>query len=97
MPNHPIRTTGLRLIASISASVEPKKVSFNAQLLKFQTLVGPLVGVQPRSYRHAGRNIGKQWNGLHGPILIDSYDTTIVVPPNTWVEKSRAEVTIYLD
>ena len=99
LPNHPIRTTGLRLIASISASVEPKKVSFNAPAFKISDASRPAYwGPNHGLIDTPVETLANIRNGLHGPILIDSYDTTIVVPPNAWVEKNpNAGVTIYLD
>jgi len=99
LPNHPIRTTGLRLIASISASVEPKKVSFNAPAFKILDASRPAYwGPNHGLIDTPVETLANIRNGLHGPILIDSYDTTIVVPPNAWVEKNpNAGVTIYLD
>ena len=99
MPNHPIRTTGLRLIASISASVDPKKVSFNAPALKMSDASRPAYwGPNHGLIDTPVETLANIRNGLYGPILIDSYDTTIVVPPNAWVEKNpNAGVTIYLD
>ena len=99
LPNHPIRTTGLRLIASISASVEPKKVSFNAPAFKISDASRPAYwGPNHGLIDTPVATLANIRNGLHGPILIDSYDTTIVVPPNAWVEKNpNAGVTIYLD
>ena len=99
LPNHPIRTTGLRLIASISASVEPKKVSFNAPAFKILDASRPAYwGPNHGLLDTPVETLANIRNGLHGPILIDSYDTTIVVPPNAWVEKNpNAGVTIYLD
>ena len=99
LPNHPIRTTGLRLIASISASVEPKKVSFNAPAFKILDASRPAYwGPNHGLIDTPVETLANIRNGLHGPILIDSYDTTIVVPPNAWVEKNpNAGVTIYLE
>ena len=99
LPNHPIRTTGLRLIASISASVEPRKVSFNAPAFKISDASRPAYwGPNHGLIDTPVETLANIRNGLHGPILIDSYDTTIVVPPNAWVEKNpNAGVTIYLD
>ena len=99
LPNHPIRTTGLRLIASISASVDPKKVSFNAPAFKVSNASRPAYwGPNHGLIDTPVETLANIRNGLHGPILIDSYDTTIVVPPNAWVEKNpNAGVTIYLD
>ena len=99
LPNHPIRTTGLRLIASISASVEPKKVSFNAPAFKISDASRPAYwGPNHGLIDTPVETLANIRNGLHGPILIDSYDTTIVVPPNAWVETNpNAGVTIYLD
>jgi hypothetical protein len=99
LPQHPIRATSLRLIASIPASIEPNKVSFNAPAFKISATSRPAYwGPNHGLLDTPIESLGSIRNGLRGPILIDSYDTTIVVPPDAWVEQNpNAGVTIYFD
>jgi N-methylhydantoinase A len=86
LPKHPIRATALRLTACIAAKVNISKANFEMSTLetsmsKRPAYWGPTYGLIDTPV-HSTATIG---DGLSGPVLIDGYDTTIVVPPGARV------------
>lgn len=90
LPNHPIRATALRLTACIAAQVNISQVNFEMPTLEISmskrpAYWGPTYGLIDTPV-HSTATIGE---GLSGPVLIDGYDTTIVVPPGAQVVRGR--------
>jgi N-methylhydantoinase A len=90
LPKHPIRATALRLTACIAAQVNISEVNFEMPTLessmsKRPAYWGPTYGLIDTPV-HSTATIGE---GLSGPVLIDGYDTTIVVPPGAKVVRGR--------
>ena len=88
LPKHPIRATALRLTARIATRVNATEANFIME--NPETLVntrpaywGPDYGLIDTPV-HSTETIGR---GLLGPVLIDGYDTTIVVPPGASVTR----------
>jgi N-methylhydantoinase A len=88
LPKHPIRATALRLTARIATRVNATEANFIME--NPETLVntrpaywGPDYGLIDTPV-HYIETIGR---GLLGPVLIDGYDTTIVVPPGASVTR----------
>ena len=85
---HPIRATALRLTAHIAARVNATEANFiieNPEILvnTRPAYWGPDYGLIDTPV-HSTETIGE---GLCGPVLIDGYDTTIVVPPGASVTR----------
>lgn len=90
LPKHPIRATALRLTACIAAQVNISQVNFEMPTLEISmskrpAYWGPTYGLIDTPV-HSTATIGE---GLSGPVLIDGYDTTIVVPPGAQVVRGR--------
>ena len=90
LPKHPIRATALRLTACIAAQVNISEVNFEMPTLEISmskrpAYWGPTYGLIDTPV-HSTATIGE---GLSGPVLIDGYDTTIVVPPGAQVVRGR--------
>ena len=90
LPKHPIRATALRLTACIAAQVDISEVNFEMPTLEISmskrpAYWGPTYGLIDTPV-HSTATIGE---GLSGPVLIDGYDTTIVVPPGAQVVRGR--------
>ena len=90
LPKHPIRATALRLTACIAAQVDISQVNFEMPTLEISmskrpAYWGPTYGLIDTPV-HSTATIGE---GLSGPVLIDGYDTTIVVPPGAQVVRGR--------
>ena len=86
LPKHPIRATAVRLTARIDASADAKATHFTPPAADIPGGVrpaywGPAHGLVDTPV-HSTASLGE---GLLGPVLIDGYDTTIVVPPGARV------------
>ncbi len=86
LPGQPIRATALRLTARIEASADAGATRFTPPAGAVETGTRPAYwGPEHGLVETPMLGLAAISRGLTGPVLIDGYDTTIVVPPGAAV------------